>query len=100
MRDLSLTRYYRILAFRALHACVVIFLVEAHIHDLSLVHCRVDTMTAQPDLWFGWRYQMPALADAGYRVIAIDNRGELGCLVSTRIMSNAFFAHRQWFGGA
>lgn len=28
-----------------------------------------------PDLWYGWRYQIPALASAGYRVIAMDQRG-------------------------
>lgn len=28
-----------------------------------------------PDFWYTWRRQMPALADAGYRVAAIDLRG-------------------------
>lgn len=28
-----------------------------------------------PDFWYGWRYQMPALVRAGYRVIAPDLRG-------------------------
>lgn len=28
-----------------------------------------------PEMWYGWRHQMPALADAGYRVIAPDQRG-------------------------
>ena len=28
-----------------------------------------------PELAYSWRYQMAALADAGYRVIAIDQRG-------------------------
>jgi pimeloyl-ACP methyl ester carboxylesterase len=28
-----------------------------------------------PEFWYGWRYQIPALADAGYRVIAPDQRG-------------------------
>ncbi|XP_040204080.1 bifunctional epoxide hydrolase 2 [Rana temporaria] len=28
-----------------------------------------------PESWFSWRYQLPALADAGYRVIALDMKG-------------------------
>lgn len=28
-----------------------------------------------PEFWYSWRYQIPALADAGYRVIAPDMRG-------------------------
>jgi pimeloyl-ACP methyl ester carboxylesterase len=28
-----------------------------------------------PELWFSWRHQLPALADAGYHVIAPDQRG-------------------------
>ncbi|MFB6093201.1 MAG: alpha/beta fold hydrolase [Haloquadratum sp.] len=28
-----------------------------------------------PEFWFGWRTQLPALVDAGYRVIAPDQRG-------------------------
>uniref|UniRef100_A0A7S4UF18 AB hydrolase-1 domain-containing protein n=1 Tax=Alexandrium monilatum TaxID=311494 RepID=A0A7S4UF18_9DINO len=28
-----------------------------------------------PDLWYGWRFQLPALAAAGYRVAAPDMRG-------------------------
>lgn len=28
-----------------------------------------------PEFWFGWRHQIPALADAGFRVIAPDLRG-------------------------
>jgi epoxide hydrolase 4 len=28
-----------------------------------------------PEFWFGWRYQIGALADAGYRVIVPDQRG-------------------------
>lgn len=28
-----------------------------------------------PDLWYTWRHQMPALAAAGYRAVAIDLRG-------------------------
>ncbi|XP_053316714.1 bifunctional epoxide hydrolase 2 [Spea bombifrons] len=28
-----------------------------------------------PESWYSWRYQIPALADAGYRVIALDMKG-------------------------
>ncbi len=28
-----------------------------------------------PDFWFGWRHQIPALADAGYEVFVPDRRG-------------------------
>lgn len=28
-----------------------------------------------PDFWFSWRFQIPALADAGFRVVAPDMRG-------------------------
>ncbi|MDO8290285.1 MAG: alpha/beta hydrolase [Parvibaculum sp.] len=28
-----------------------------------------------PELWYSWRFQMPAIAKAGYRVVAIDQRG-------------------------
>lgn len=28
-----------------------------------------------PEFWYGWRHQIPALVDAGYRVIAPDQRG-------------------------
>lgn len=28
-----------------------------------------------PELWYSWRFQLPAIAKAGYRVVAIDQRG-------------------------
>jgi pimeloyl-ACP methyl ester carboxylesterase len=28
-----------------------------------------------PELWYSWRHQIPVLAEAGYRVIAPDQRG-------------------------
>lgn len=28
-----------------------------------------------PELWYSWRHQLPALADAGYHVVAPDQRG-------------------------
>src|SRR5438105_14018253 len=31
-----------------------------------------------PELWYSWRHQLPALAEAGYRSIAPDQRGYVG----------------------
>ena len=28
-----------------------------------------------PESWYSWRYQLPALAEAGYRAVAVDVRG-------------------------
>ena len=28
-----------------------------------------------PELWYGWRNQIPTLADAGFHVVAPDQRG-------------------------
>jgi pimeloyl-ACP methyl ester carboxylesterase len=28
-----------------------------------------------PEFWYGWRFQIPALAEAGFRVVAPDMRG-------------------------
>lgn len=28
-----------------------------------------------PELWYSWRYQIPVIAEQGYRVVAIDQRG-------------------------
>ena len=28
-----------------------------------------------PESWYSWRHQLPALAEAGYRAVAIDVRG-------------------------
>jgi pimeloyl-ACP methyl ester carboxylesterase len=28
-----------------------------------------------PELWYSWRHQMPALAEAGFHAIALDMRG-------------------------
>lgn len=28
-----------------------------------------------PELWYSWRFQLPAIAEAGYRAVAIDQRG-------------------------
>ena len=28
-----------------------------------------------PECWYSWRHQLPALAEAGYHVVAADQRG-------------------------
>lgn len=57
-------------------------------HFLELPHLRMHCVTMGPEdgepvillhgfpeFWYSWRLQMPALAEAGYRVIAPDQRG-------------------------
>jgi len=38
-----------------------------------------------PELWYSWRHQITALADAGYRVLAPDLRGYGGSTLSTEV---------------
>jgi pimeloyl-ACP methyl ester carboxylesterase len=48
--------------------------IELHVADLGsgppVVLCH-----GFPELWYSWRHQLPALAGAGYRAIALDMRG-------------------------
>ena len=48
--------------------------IELHVAELGsgplVVLCH-----GFPELWYSWRYQLPALAEAGYRVVALDMRG-------------------------
>ena len=48
--------------------------VELHVAELGsgapVVLCH-----GFPELWYSWRHQLPALADAGYRAVAPDLRG-------------------------
>ena len=48
--------------------------VELHVAELgsgpAVLFCH-----GFPDVWIGWRRQMGALADAGYRAVALDMRG-------------------------
>jgi epoxide hydrolase 4 len=36
---------------------------------------RIVLLRGFPEFWFGWRHQIPALAAAGFRVVAPDMRG-------------------------
>src|SRR3954447_15815741 len=38
-----------------------------------------------PESWYSWRHQLPALADAGYHVVAPDQRGYCGTESPDRI---------------
>ena len=69
-----------------------------------------------PDFWYGWRFQIPALAGAGFRVVAPDMRGynlssrpegvaayvpprlaaDIRDLISERGASRAFLAGHDW----
>jgi pimeloyl-ACP methyl ester carboxylesterase len=48
--------------------------IELHVAELgngpAVVLCH-----GFPELWYSWRHQLPALAEAGYRVVAPDLRG-------------------------
>jgi alpha-beta hydrolase superfamily lysophospholipase len=35
----------------------------------------VERLHGFPELWYSWRHQMPALAEAGFHAIALDMRG-------------------------
>lgn len=72
-----------------------------------------------PELWYGWRHQIPALAEAGFRVVAPDMRGynlsskpvgvaaydvdplarDIRDLIAERGAQRAFLAGHDW-GGA
>jgi pimeloyl-ACP methyl ester carboxylesterase len=47
--------------------------------ELHLAECGAGPVVVLlhgfPELWYSWRHQLPALADAGYRAIAPDLRG-------------------------
>jgi epoxide hydrolase 4 len=51
------------------------------IHGLRLHYVEAGTgplvmlLHGFPEFWYAWRHQLPALADAGYRVVAPDLRG-------------------------
>jgi len=54
-------------------------IVQANGIDLQLAECgrgpAVVLLHGFPELWYSWRHQLPALADAGYHAVAPDLRG-------------------------
>ena len=49
---------------------------EVHLHVVQMGHGKpVVFCHGFPDVWIGWRKQMEAIANAGYRAIALDMRG-------------------------
>ncbi|MEJ0024439.1 MAG: alpha/beta fold hydrolase [Rhizomicrobium sp.] len=67
MTDLSDIRF----THRAASGGVTLNVAEAGPEDGPLV----ILLHGFPEFWFGWRHQIGALADAGYRVVAPDQRG-------------------------
>jgi pimeloyl-ACP methyl ester carboxylesterase len=45
-----------------------------------------------PEFWFGWRHQIPALAAAGFRVVAPDMRGYN---LSSKTQGSELLRHRR-----
>lgn len=56
------------------HAMIATNGIEMHVVEHG-VGAPVLLCHGFPDTWRGWRHQMLALADAGYRAIAVDMRG-------------------------
>ena len=48
--------------------------IEVHIAEAGQGHLVV-LLHGFPELWYSWRHQLPALADAGYHAVAPDLRG-------------------------
>src|SRR3954451_1131617 len=47
-----------------------------HVAETGPAHGRLVLMLhGFPELWWSWRHQLPALAEAGYRAVALDLRG-------------------------
>ncbi|PSS04772.1 Lipid-phosphate phosphatase [Actinidia chinensis var. chinensis] len=49
--------------------------LKLHVAEIGAGESVVMFLHGFPEIWYSWRYQMIALADAGYRAIAPDYRG-------------------------
>jgi pimeloyl-ACP methyl ester carboxylesterase len=59
-----------------LHRDIVTNGIRLHVVEAGAADGRlVILLHGFPDFWYGWRYQLPALVDAGYRVWVPDQRG-------------------------
>ena len=54
----------------------VVMVGDTRIHCVEAGHGPLVLLVhGFPESWYSWRHQLPALADAGYRAVAIDARG-------------------------
>jgi pimeloyl-ACP methyl ester carboxylesterase len=58
--------------------------IRMHVAEAGRPGRPVVLLHGFPELWFSWRHQLPALADAGYHAIAPDLRGYGGTDVPRR----------------
>jgi pimeloyl-ACP methyl ester carboxylesterase len=57
------------------HSHVEVRGLKIHVAEIGSGPTAVLFLHGFPEIWYTWRYQMLAVADAGYRAIAIDFRG-------------------------
>ncbi|XP_021769800.1 uncharacterized protein LOC110734046 [Chenopodium quinoa] len=57
------------------HKHVQVGSLKLHIAEIGTGHKVVLFLHGFPEIWYSWRHQMVAVAEAGYRAIAIDFRG-------------------------
>ncbi|KAM7276477.1 hypothetical protein ACFE04_018343 [Oxalis oulophora] len=57
------------------HSHVEVRGLKIHVAEIGSGSKAVLFLHGFPEIWYTWRYQMLAVADAGYRAIAIDCRG-------------------------
>ncbi|MCI23769.1 bifunctional epoxide hydrolase 2-like, partial [Trifolium medium] len=49
--------------------------LKLHVAEIGTGEKTVLFLHGFPEIWYTWRYQMIAVANAGYRAIAFDSRG-------------------------
>ncbi|XVF27669.1 hypothetical protein REPUB_Repub14bG0128600 [Reevesia pubescens] len=57
------------------HKCIDVRGVTLHVAEIGTGSSVVVFLHGFPEIWYSWRHQMIAIADAGYRAIAPDLRG-------------------------
>ncbi|XWS54209.1 hypothetical protein CRYUN_Cryun10bG0069600 [Craigia yunnanensis] len=57
------------------HSHVEVRGLKLHVAEIGTAHNVVLFLHGFPEIWYSWRHQMIAVANAGYRAIAIDFRG-------------------------
>jgi pimeloyl-ACP methyl ester carboxylesterase len=62
--------------------------IELHVAEVGSAEAPpVVLLHGFPELWYSWRHQLPALAEAGYRVLAPDLRGYGGSSAPAEIVA-------------